>query len=281
MAHREFKLINSLGQEFDLLRKDAVFISPSGLGVNTNLTTARAGSFYIETDKYTEQATVTGTIAFKGYEPYKEYVEFTKHTPLILCYKPIDVWYRRDVTNTVITKGEIDKDGVRLYSDVDFVCSAGWYTNKISSATIGDVEAENPKVYPYSYDYKYFGSATGTTAIDISNDGTPMKVTFLGAVKNPEVVVYNAGERVGAGRFVCELAENESLVVDSNPLTIQASVIDKETGEFKRDAYQFGDLSTERFIYLPKGKNTFAIGCYGTTAGFTAIIEVKDYATTV
>lgn len=281
MAHREFKLINSLGQEFDLLRKDAVFISPSGLGRGIVLNTTRAGSFYVATETYTEQATITGTIAFKGYEPYKEYVEFIRYTPIVMCYKPLDTWYKRDVVNTQISKGEIDKDGIRLYSDVDFVCSAGWYINKSSTATIGTIEAENPKVYPYSYDYTYYGSATGTTKLDIANDGTPMKVTFFGPVKNPEVVVYNAGNRVGAGRFVCELTANEALVVDSNPLTIQASVVDKSTGAFKRNAYQYGDISTERFIYLPKGINTFAIGCYGTTDGFTALIEVKDYADTV
>lgn len=281
MAHREFKLINSLGQEFDLLRKDAIFISPSGLGVNTALTTARAGSFYVATDSYTEQAIVTGTIAFKGYEPYKEYVEFIRYTPIVMCYKPLDTWYKRDVVNTQISKGEIDKDGIRLYSDVDFVCSAGWYINKNSTATIIDVETENPKVYPYLYDYIYHGTASGTTQLSISEDGTPVKITFFGPVTNPEYVVYNAGERVGSGRFNCTIAEDEALVVDSNPLTIQASIIDKISGEIKRNAYRFGDLATERFVYLPKGINTFAIGCYGTTEGFSALVEVKDYAYTV
>lgn len=279
--HREFKLINSLGQEFDLLRKDAIFISPSGLGVVTALATARAGSFYVATDSYTERATITGQIAFKGYKPYKEYIDFIKHTPLVLMYKPIETWYKRDVVNTVISKGEIENYGLRLYSDVDFVCSAGWYIDKHATASIYDVATESPKVYPYSYDYTYHGTATGTAKIDISNDGTPLKVTFYGRATNPEVVVYNAGKRVGASRFNCTISENEALVVDSNPLTIHASIVDKATGEVKRNAYQFGDLSTERFLYLPKGTNTFAIGNYGTTEGFTALIEVKDYADTV
>lgn len=281
MAHREFKLINSLGQEFDLLRKDAVFISPSGLGVATALTTARAGSFYVETDRYIEQATITGQIAFKGYEPYKEYVEFTRHTPLVLMYKPIDIWYKRDVVNTMLSKSEIDRDGIRLYSDVDYMCSAGWYVEKQATASIIDVETENPKVYPYTYDYKYHGTTSGTTQLTISADGTPVKVTFYGSATNPEFVVYNAGKRVGASRFNCTIAEDEALVVDSNPLTIRASIVDKATGEFKRNAYAFGDLTTERFVYLPMGINTFAIACYGTAEGFTALVEVKDYAYSV
>lgn len=278
---REFKLINSLGQEFNLLRKDAVFISPSGLGRKIALSSARAGSFYVPTDSYLEQATITGTIAFKGYEPYREYIEFIRNTPIVLCYKPLDTWYKRAVMNTQISKGEIDNDGIRLYSDVDFVCSAGWYTEKNATATIFDVETETPKVYPYTYEYKYHGTVTGTTQLTISEDGTPVKVTFYGPVTNPEFVVYNAGLRVGAGRFNCTIAEDEALVVDSNPLSIQASIVDKATGAVKRNAYRFGDLSTERFVYLPKGTNTFAIGCYGTTEGFTALVEVKDYADTV
>lgn len=281
MAHREFKLINSLGQEFNLMDKDALFISPGGLGVAIAVTTERAGNFYLETDRYTEQATITGQIAFKGYEPYTRYIQFAKYTPLILCYKPGDTWYKRDVVMTNITKGEIDKDGVRLYSDVDYICSAGWYTEKNATATIIDIETETPKVYPYDYNYTYHGSASGTTSLAISEDGTPVKVTFYGPVTNPEYVVYNAGARVGAGRFNCTIADGEALVVDSNPLTIQASIVDRSTGDIKRNAYRFGDLSTERFVYLPKGINTFAIGCYGTTVGFNALVEVKDYADTV
>ena len=65
---RKFKLINAEGQEFDLMRKDAFFFSPSGLGYEMQFDTTPAGYDFIELDSEMLQKTVSGSVVFAGYE---------------------------------------------------------------------------------------------------------------------------------------------------------------------------------------------------------------------
>ena len=79
---RQFKLINANGQEFDLMDKTTFFQSPSGLGFENDLEYINAGYSFIETDSELSQKTISGEIAFLGYDKYSKFIRFCNASPL-------------------------------------------------------------------------------------------------------------------------------------------------------------------------------------------------------
>ena len=79
---RQFKLINALGQEFDLMRKDAFFQTPSGLGFSVDFDVEPVGYDWIETDSQIDQKTVSGELVFTKYQGYQEFIRFCSLSPL-------------------------------------------------------------------------------------------------------------------------------------------------------------------------------------------------------
>ena len=74
---REFRLFNADGQEFDLMRKDAFFHAPSGLGFALDYTSIAAGYDFITAgEEEMQQKTVSGSMVFAGYRQYQEFVRF-------------------------------------------------------------------------------------------------------------------------------------------------------------------------------------------------------------
>lgn len=124
---RKFKLINAEGQEFDLMRKDAFFFSPSGLGYEMQFDTTPAGYDFIELDSEMLQKTVSGSVVFAGYEQYEEFALFVSKEPLQLAYQPLEEWRYINCKIARLTKGEKESGSHRLISDVDFLCLSTWY----------------------------------------------------------------------------------------------------------------------------------------------------------
>ena len=73
---RQFKLINSTGAEFNLMRLDAFFNSPDGLGFSMDNSYANIGTVYEITEEKASQKAVTGEMIFKGYKQYKEFIKY-------------------------------------------------------------------------------------------------------------------------------------------------------------------------------------------------------------
>ena len=284
---RRFLLYNSNGEVFDFQRKDALLISPDGLGFKAKEEVARSGEFYIQTNEYMEQGKITGTIAFKTYEAYTEFANFIRYTPLRLAYAPRDEWFYRDITVASLGKTEIENEGTRLPAPIEFSCYAGWYRSVYEQAQPAKyIDSDKPKTYDaetggYTYDYTYSGYISGGVTINANSDGVPLKITFFGRCVNPEYIVYNRGRKVASGRFNLVVGEGEKLVIDANPSTMKASILSAETNELIRSAYNLGDRSTERFIYLPLGENRIVIASDGDMTNIRADIEVKDYADAV
>ena len=283
---RRFLLYNSNGEVFDFQRSDALLISPEGLGFNATEEVARSGEFYIQTNEYMSQQKINATIAFKTYEAYTEFAAFIRHIPLKLAYAPRDEWFYRDITVASLGKTEIENEGTRLYSPIEFSCYAGWYRSVYEQAVPARyIDSDAPKSYDaetggYTYNYTYSGYISGGVTVNANSDGVPLKITFFGRCVNPEYIVYNKGQRVARGKFNMIVADGEKLVIDANPATMTASVYSTDTNTYLRSAYNQGDRSTERFIYLPLGENRIVISSDNST-DIRADIEVKDYADAV
>ena len=277
---RLFKLINSMGETFDLMRGDAFFQNPGGLGFDRDIATVQTGDVFSSLAVKSKQKTITGTMAFNGYETYAEFASFIKKSPLRLGYKPRSTWVYVDCDVQMLSKGEMERDYKRLYCDINFLCYSKWYIPKFGATTIKSIdEYTDRKAYDYQYPYTYRSSYNGQIELDISEDNTPLKITINGPCSNPAYTVRRAGEIVGKGQFYVELTDKEKLVVDANPRTMEASVYSL-TGELLRDAYANSNFTTERFLYLPSGKNNITITRTGT-ANVLAVAEVNDYADTV
>ncbi len=74
---RRFNLLNSNGAVFDLMRKDAFFHRPSGLGKSRDVLSSRIGDFMLVTEnKISHSKPITGEMVFRGYQQYTEFIEF-------------------------------------------------------------------------------------------------------------------------------------------------------------------------------------------------------------
>lgn len=277
---RLFKLINSQGETFDLMRKDAFFSNPGGLGLDREINTVQVGGEYTVLESKSKQKLITGTMVFNSYENYSELVEFIKKSPLRLGYNPLGTWRFADCDVQTLTKGEMEHDRKRIYCDINFLCYSSWYITKYASTTIRTIEEyEDRKEYQYTYPYAYRSSYNGQMELVVSEDEAPLKITINGPCSNPAYAVKQAERVIGKGQFYLELTDKEKLVIDANPRTMEASVYSL-SGDFIRDVYGASNFTTERFLYLPRGKNTITISRTGTV-DVLAVAEVKDYEESV
>lgn len=184
MTVRQFKLHNGLGQTFDMMRKDAFFHAPDGLGWGLSPTIAPVGETYIVTDVQPEQPAPSGEMVFAGYEQYKEFLEFVQAGGLVLGYRPLSVWYYLDVTISV-HKSEIAYASKRLICPVDFSGTSQWYEQL---AAYQAQESGEGKIYSYRYPYRYANGADET--IDVQN----------GRLESyPKITIFGPGGKPGMG----------------------------------------------------------------------------------
>ncbi len=126
MTVRQFKLLNGLGQTFDMMRTDAFLHAPDGLGWELSPTIATVGETYIVTDTQPERPAPSGEMVFAGYRQYEEFLEFVQVGGLVLGYKPLSAWHYLDVTIS-IQKSEIEYAPKRLICPIDFTGISPWY----------------------------------------------------------------------------------------------------------------------------------------------------------
>lgn len=273
---RIFKLINSIGNEFDLMRKDAFFLSPDGLGLSTEIETVRAGRFYFPIEKKESQKNPTGTMIFKGYAEYKEFLDFIRYTPLQLGYKPIDTFYFADCEIARLDKAEIGTNK-KLSCPIDFMLLTPYFTTKQVYETV--VNPVDEKKYTYSYPYNYYDSGTGMIELNVTEANSPIKLHIFGACTNPQYSLVQNDKVIASGKITIELTSDEKLIIDANPQTINISKC-RLNNEVISDAYENSDFTTERFLYAPIGESYITFSD-DTASDLTVIAEVSEYADSV
>lgn len=274
---RKFKLMNSRGEAFDLMRRDAFFSTPDGLGFDETIEFAQMGDQYVDTYHYATQMVITGEMRFAGYEQYKEFTSFITDD-LVLMYAPLDTWYEADCILQSITKGELDNITGYLVCTVSFCRKSLWHSNRIfikSNPSAGD-----GKVYPYTYPYTYAEATAGD--MTINNIGTIQSscvIHIFGPVSNPRWALIQNGEIVADGAVTVDIPEGRKIVIDSDPASLEIAEY-TTNNVYVRDLYQYSNFSTARFIMIPPGSSILRVLNAGI-AEVDAFVEVRQSAKTV
>ena len=266
---RQFKLTNADGQTFDLMRKDAFFHDPSGLGWGMDPEVMEVGDTYIVTDRKTKKPSPAGEMIFQGYDQYDEFLDFIQVGGLVLGYKTRNTWKYLDV-DISMEKGEIDEKSRRLICSVSFTANSQWYEQL--TAYQAQSEGGGGKVYSYTYPYVYRDDVEQSVTINNGRLSSYPKITIFGPVESPTWALYQYGVRLATGKVNVVIPEGNKLVVDMHPATME---IAEYTGDgiFVANRYQDSDFSTERIFELPPGecRLVFAQGGLGNTKAFVEV----------
>lgn len=269
---RKFKLINASNEEFDLMRKDAFFHAPDGLGIAYITNVMQADRYFIETNRSVSQATPNGEMVFLGYEQYDEFMDFVGDNPLTLGYCPLDTWRYMDVRLGSIGKSEIDATTKRLICPIDFVCLSPWYESMEIFYT--NTQQGEGKKYSYTYSYTYSDITRGSIAL--TNDGSgpaACRINILGPCTNPAWSLTQGGSVVATGRIEATIPNGSKLVVDSSPLDPEIAEY-TISNAYEQNLYDASDFDTQRFIFIPQGNSTMQFSHEGAD-DISAFIEVR------
>lgn len=276
---RKFKLINALGEEFDLMRKDAFFYSPAGLGIAKDYDFMRAGTAYSPTEMYNSQKNVSGEMVFESYAVYKEFIRFIVFAPLKLAYMPLNEWAYLDGYITGLEKTEITVRESRLLCPLEFIGTSMWYIPREAVKTEDDVP--NAKVYDYSYGYQYADSLNGELIItNLSSEESPLKISIFGQIENPTWRLVVNGTTTLTGAYTGTIPEGNKLVINSKDGELEIAEYVAATNTFVANHYQDCDFERENFIYAPAGQSTLIISGIHNDA-ITAWVEVEEIHETV
>lgn len=251
---REFRLKNAIGQEFDLMRKDAFFHAPDGLGMGITVTSSDLGDFYLKTDSKIDQKNITGEMIFADYSQFDEFAKFASYPPLTMQRRATKEteWESLSCEVSKLNLSEIQPTSRRLICAVDFICYSPW---KAKTRYEISVTPPSENDYPHSYPHGYYSAASGS--VSITNSGVydaPLKITIDGACVNPHYSLRQNNTEIGQGTINVSVNAGDMLVINSNPEEAEICIYG-EDGQ-KTDVYQNSDFSTERFIYAPPGDST-------------------------
>lgn len=303
---RRFALKNGIGQVFDMMRTDAFFANPSGLGFEKSNDYIEIGpSFKLTTEK-SSQKKVTGTMFFAGYKQYQEFADFISYKPLVLLYYPFgsdvigeeapdifknnveNVFYRLDCRVTSLEKGELNKDTSYLESQVNFTAETKWYRSVVYFKSAKDLT--NAKYYDpkrdskngaYVYNYQYVESTAGTIPINChATEVSPSIVTIFGPVENPiwSIVVNN--QETQSGQLNYKIPDGDKLVINSRSNHLEISLRKVIDDTFLANLYEYVDFDRENFMLFPRGLSDFHVT--GDSANdINVVVEVEEIHETV
>lgn len=274
---RRFKLINDKGQEFNLMRRDAFFSAPSGLGFSMNTTTINTGNEFFVTDREFDNTVISGEMVFNGYAQYQEFTQFLTKK-IKFGYAPLGAWYFVDGTVTSLAKMEIDNEIGLLFCGIEITPTTQWYLPATFQQT--QVEQSDGKVYEYTYPYTYAGAEMGAIHItNVGSESSPCRIYILGRCVNPRWVLRQGGKEIADGKVNATIELGRKLLISSNASDMQISELASDN-TFVQSLYQASDFSTARFLYIPPGESTLYFYGDGEEA-ITAYVEVMQLAATV
>ena len=275
---RRFKLINAKGNEFDLMRRDAYFSTPDGLGYSMSSEYALIGNVYELIKTSAQQKAPAGEMIFSGYDAFAEFVSFTQFTPLKLCYKPRAEWAYLDCTVSKLDKSEIEYSDGRLHCNIDFTGTSKWYIPRTTQRTVEP--ATSSKKYDYAYSYTYSESINGIISlINNSSEESPSVITIIGPVTNPAWNLVVNGKVIQSGSITGTIADGNKLVINSKDNELEIAEYTTEN-VYVRNLYQLSDFSKDNFIIVPVGSSTLSV--LGVTSGsINAWIEIEEIHETI
>lgn len=273
---RRFKLQNAAGTEWDLMRKDAYFNAPDGLGFSKSIKTVQAGYSWLKTEDTLDEPAVSGEMVFKDYLTYQQFITFISQLPLKLFYASQETWYQIPCEIQSVGKSEMRSNNL-LYCPIAIACFGAWRERSIVKPVQSVVTAS--KKYTYTYPYKYADTVAGSVIIENGNIPSPCKLHIFGPVANPSWSVVQGGVKILDGKVNITIPAGNKLVVDADPLSMEITEQTKN-GDFVANRYQNSDFSTSRFVIVPAGISTISFLQSGTEP-IDALVEVSILAASV
>lgn len=256
---RQFRLINAKGATYDLNRGISFLSEPSGLGFDYNVKYENYNDFFVEKNREIKQPKVKGTINFKSYQEYHNFIMFCQFKPLELEYTAYKTYFMTCNVDKIIKK-EIGEGGF-LPCDIEIVGVTSFYQKIVMTNTsVSNVG----KIYNYSYPYTYSNGDTGTVEFDVeSNMESGIKLTMMGPLINPSWSYFVNGNKVLSGKINANIAAGNRLVIDTTKSPYRIHEINARN-ELIEDRYPNSDFSTKRFILLQPGTNVITCTHEGT-----------------
>ena len=276
--YRQFKLIDSVGAEYDLCDTAHAFYSPDGLGFSRNISSVQVGSAFAMVESKLNQQTIKGEMRFRDYDAYAAFNTFISAGNLTLGYRPkgFTVWYYRKVEVQRLDKTEIDRQAHRLICPIDFICLSQWYEKAYAKETI-DLTGENT-VFPLVFPFVFADAEKNELVLQNERvSPAPCKIIISGPVSNPHWSLISGGKTIASGGVQISLLAGEQLIIDAN---IESMGITKLSGNTETNVYQLSDFSTERFIYAPTGESRLKF-THSTGAALDVTVEVRQVSDTV
>lgn len=258
---QKFILINGKGEEYDLL---SVAKSPTfqvdGFGYTDETEFVRVGNDFLPLEELTEQRTVEFTLlVWKSVDAtYKEFVGFARHNPLFLLYEnDVDVFY---IPCRLRSISKVEKVGIDIKGVPVSLALTGNPYKRVTAFNTGEVGIG--KSYGdtgYTYDYTYSAGILNT--VELRSDSyleSPCVLTLYGELINPQWKHYLDGELIETGAYSGTIPTGNYLVIDSK--SVPYSIIEYDSaGHIVGDRYQLCDFSTERFMHIGEGQNSYVV----------------------
>lgn len=284
---RQFWLENAKGKLWNLtpknpyVKKSSFFGNPSGLGIQTKISSYEVGNTCFIEEVETQAQTISGDLYFSDYEHFVSFVDFIGNvntkTPMKLYYSSSGYsydnaseseWYKLVLINE-LKKGEIDYKTGFLKCEIKFACMSRWKKDK--QITLELDRYGEPLVYPYTYPYYYGGS--NNLAVDIDNEGnlpTSCIIKVEGVTDTPFIRILQDGEIIEQAKYNLIIKEGSYLLIDSSPDKQEASLYTVLNDEYIReDVYYIGekDYTYSNFLTIPSGKSTLIFSAINTDFG--------------
>lgn len=275
--YRQFKIVNSIGEEIDLNGTEELFVSPAGLGyVQQNNMAAIGSGFYKNAKKSYPARNIVGMIVFAGDDPYTQYREFVnfvnKGYDLTMKYKPNEPnEYLCDIDIEYINKTEL-KVGV-LECPVSFYAKTPWYQKTPQTIRIVPGGGGNISKFDVTFDFAFVGEATNGTAQIQTLGHLPasLEIVVPGPVTNPSIkLVSSDGTVEGLMTLAAEIDEGSTLRYSSKYLDTGVWI----DGEEQIEAL---DMNNENFFRVPtEGVHSLVIETEGV-ADINATVYIYNY----
>lgn len=255
---RKLTLTNRSGFSVDLMGDQYLLAEADNFGFSINSDYVNIGTQFVQTNSKFNQVGISGTLYFKGKDPYRDYFDLITNytnTDLVLTYNTVKT-FKLPCRLEVVNKKENTRDPRRV--TITLYPLGLWYTEK-SVISIPSVETTG-KTYDYKYDYTYSDNTSG--AIEIYSDTeypSPVRLAIYGRSVDPVWRHYLDGEMIAEGKMInLTVDEDRKLSVDAISAKNDINIEDIR-GNILNDVYQWSDFFTQRFLYLRKGTNRIVV----------------------
>lgn len=258
MKVRTFLLENEKGQQFrlDNLDEGCFLTSPSNLGLSKKIEFQKIGQTYVEISKEDEQKSPSGTVFFKNYNKYREFIDFTEAANKLkiiykIPYKTEEKKYYKDIILKKIDKTE--KSGKWLSCPVEFTGVSLWYEENTIEYTISPIE--NEIRWDFIWDTTF--NDNNSQNLIYQNMGhvpAPITLEMNGAVSNPIIEIYINDTLYQELRIKTTIAEYEKLIYNSKENEFAIKKIKTDGTEEELFDLDIIDFENDNVIRIPKNK---------------------------